>query len=57
MICISFNVMGCSTNEYKIPTLANVDIKIHNPVWISPICGKKNEEKQTRVYALKIMLN
>jgi hypothetical protein len=31
MICISFNVMGCSTNEYKIPTLANVDIKDSQP--------------------------
>jgi hypothetical protein len=39
MICISFNVMGCSTNEYKIPTLANVDTKIHNPVWVAPVCG------------------
>jgi hypothetical protein len=48
--------MDCSTNEYKIPTLANVDTKIHNPIWISPVSGQ-NEEKQTRVLALKIMLN
>jgi hypothetical protein len=42
MICTSFNVMGCSTNEYNLPW----PMKIYNPVQISPVCREKKKKKK-----------